>query len=409
MFQPIQHFPSTGPSQGTPIQKPIVQRVAKGASEQAIPGLGERTSSVSLPRELDGHQIEEVQLGVTQHSSLPSLSDSPDSLEYSASNTNSDASAPHPLSSRSSTPDHAELGEVWRDVLSAPNTPIPSPRPTPDHTILVSESINESSESQHASLELDNSFSSSEHDDFLNNAINSVNPYERSQRNHHPALDNTNVVLFNLFKFSTQEQEQLLASDVVAHTDFNTETYHCQFAFYQMIDVHPGLIAAHVFNPDNGIHFIPRCKKVTNIQFQENSNTADYTIKGPKLMGRRLYNYELSIKNKLHQLPDNAGFEVSSTMDDNKSSLLAAYQTSLTARHCLGKKSEQKSLVSYQGNITLQSTPGYLVKNALGKEQLNKGLHTGLTEVFTDLMDLVQGKPTDKTTELMHKAHACLS
>ena len=188
MFQPIQHFPSTGPSQGTPIQKPIVQRVAKGASEQAIPGLGEANFSTSLPSKLDGHQIEVVKPGLTQHSSFQNLSDSPHSSLYFTSPIGSDFGTPnhHLLSSRDSTPDHAEPGDVWRDVLSASNTPILSPPATPDHSTLASESMNESSSSQNTSLELDASFNSSEHDDLLNNSVNSQ---ESFQLNNDPLLD----------------------------------------------------------------------------------------------------------------------------------------------------------------------------------------------------------------------------
>lgn len=204
-------------------------------------------------------------------------------------------------------------------------------------------------------------------------------------------------------KLTTEDAETLRQGEMVSHVTFKPNDYSAQFTFHQLIETDPASLAAAVFNPANGTHFIPRCETVDKIKSNNNTTSAEYSIKGPKIFGIRTNPYILNLKNELTPLENQDSYKVVSTLQQqpgSESSLLKNFTTSLEVQDGSISDLASKSLVTYKGNLQLQPTVGFLVQTALGKDTAHT-LQSKLTEVFTKQTDLAELPVTQESSLLL--------
>jgi hypothetical protein len=338
------------------------------------------------------------------------------------------------------------LYEFLENLQPHPPTPIPTPESTPESTPPPSpqrsrtnslnclngdETTSESSPSSPTKVEPSEdgvalspslsvaSLGDGEDDDNELDEVDScwievgtpVNTPQRSRANSLDSAD-TSSPLNKLETFITEQQlttedaDTLRQGAIVSHVTFNDQDCSAQFTFHQLIETDPASLAAAVFNPANGKHFIPRCDTVDKIESNDNTTSAEYKIKGPKMLTIRMSPYILNLKNELTPLENQDGYKVVSTLQQqpgSKSSLLENFTTSLEVQDGSISALASKSLVTYKGNLQLQSTVGFVVKTALG-ENINKALKSKLTEVFTKQTALAQLPVTSENSSLFNTA-----
>jgi|GEM_PF-7122885 len=315
------------------------------------------------------------------------------------------------------------LHEFLENLQPHPPTPIPTPESTPPpspqrsrtnslNCLNGDETTSESSPSSPTTVEPsedgvvrrrglsvtslgegDNS------DDELNNSY--WNDIHTPQRSHANSLDSADTsfqpnkieTFITEQQLTTGEAETLRQGAIVSHVTFKPNDYSFQFICHQLIETDPASLAAAVFNPANGTHFIPRCDTVDKIESNDNTTSAEYRIRGPKILTIRMSPYILNLKNELTPLENQDGYKVVSTLQqqpDSENILLKNFTTSFAVQDGSISNLVSKSLVTYTGNLQLQPGVGLVVKTALGalgKDTVH-ALQSKLTEVFKNQTEL---------------------